>query len=78
MFRRTKRAPAGISEKVLKRVGMLASADLIDWADQAISTTGRSLTAYQRDRSPDMLYEAHMGAEVLLAIVEEIQRRDQP
>lgn len=76
MFRRSKRLPTGVSEKVTKRVGMLTSADLVDWADQAISTTGRCLTAYQRDRSPDMLAEAHMGAEVVIAIVEEIQRRD--
>jgi hypothetical protein len=75
MFR-SKRLPTGISEKVVKRVGMLPASDLVDWADQAIYSTGRSLTSYMRDRSPEALREAHVGAEVILAIVEEIQRRD--
>lgn len=78
MLRRNKKVDTGISPKVLKRAAMLPSSDLVDWADQAISTTGRSLTAFQRERSPDMLAEAHLGAEVLLAIVEEIQRREMP
>jgi hypothetical protein len=76
MFRSEKRLPTGVSEKIVKRVQMLPSSDLVDWADQAIYSTGRCLTAYQRDRSKDMLAEAHVGAEVILAIVEEIQRRD--
>jgi hypothetical protein len=75
MFR-NKRLPTGISEKITKRVGLLPSSDLVDWADQAIYSTGRSLTAYLRERSPELLKEAHVGAEVILAIVEEIQRRD--
>lgn len=76
MFRRNKRLPTGISEKITRRVGMLPSSDLVDWADQAIYSTGRSLTSYLKDRSKDTLAEAHVGAEVILAIVEEIQRRD--
>lgn len=75
MFR-SKRVPTGISESIIKRVQKLPSSDLVDWADQAIYSTGRSLTAYLRERSPDSLHDAHVGAEVILAIVEEIQRRD--
>lgn len=75
MFR-SKRLPTGISEKITKRVRALPSSDLVDWADQAIYSTGRNLTTYLRERNRDSLSEAHIGAEVILAIVEEIQRRD--
>lgn len=69
-----KRAPEGDS-KVAKRIARLPEADLVAWGDQAIYTTGRYLTAYQRERLPEYLDEARNGAEVLLAVVEEIRRR---
>jgi len=72
------KVPNGIPEKVMGRVRRLPMSDLTDWADQAICSTGRSLTAYQRDRVPEFLLEAQTGAQVLLAIVNEIRRRDDP
>ena len=72
-----KRAPEG-SSKVAKRIARLPEADLIAWGDQAIYTTGRYLTAYQRERLPEYLDEARSGAEALLAVVEEIRRRAVP
>jgi hypothetical protein len=56
-------------------VEKMAQADLIAWADQAIYSTGRSLTAYQRTDDDSYLNEAHTGAQVLLAIVNEVARR---
>lgn len=72
---RKKDVPSGIPKKIIDRVAVLSTPDLIQWADQAIYTTGRSLTANTREPSPDMLAEALTGARVLLAITEEIARR---
>lgn len=69
-----KRAPE-VDSKIAKRLSRLPEADLVAWGDQAIYATGRYLTAYQRERLPEYLDEARSGAEVLLAVVEEIRRR---
>lgn len=61
--------------KIAKRLSRLPEADLIAWGDQAIYSTGRYLTAYQRERLPEYLDEARSGAEALLAVVEEIRQR---
>jgi hypothetical protein len=63
-------------DKISRRVGSLPRADLVTWSDQALYAVGRNLTAYQRDPLPEYLYEAQEGAQVLLAIVEEIRRRE--
>jgi hypothetical protein len=72
-----KRAPEGDS-KIAKRLSRLPEADLVAWADQAIYSTGRYLTAYQRERLPEYLEEARSGAEALLEVVDEIRRRQAP
>lgn len=64
--------------KVAKRVARLSEADLVAWGDQALFSTGRYLTAYQRERLPEYLDEARQGAEALLAVVDEIRRRQAP
>lgn len=64
-----------LPKKIVDRVSVLSTPDLIQWADQAIYTTGRSLTAHQRQPSVDLLAEAVTGAQVLLAITEEIAHR---
>lgn len=69
-----KRAPGGDS-KIAKRLARLPESDLVAWADQSIYSTGRYLTAYQRDRAPEYLDEARLGAQTLLEVVEEIRRR---
>ena len=69
-----KRAPEP-DTKIAKRLARLPEADLVASADQAIYTTGRYLTAYQRERLPEYLDEARTGAEALLAVVDEIRRR---
>lgn len=61
--------------KIQKRVSALSSHDLVAWADQCLYTTGRNLTAHQRDPMPEYLDEAESGAQVLLAVVQEIRRR---
>lgn len=66
----------GIPEHIIRRVSMLPTPDLVMWSDQAINTVGRYLTLYQRDPSPDVIAEARTGAQVLAAIVEEMDRRN--
>lgn len=74
MFRRNTVA-AEIPDKILQRVKKLPSEDLVTWADQAIYTTGRYLTAHLRDASPENIDEAITGAQVLLAITGELKGR---
>ena len=71
-----KKAPT--DSKIASRVSKLSRTDLVAWADQAIYSTGRCLTAYQRDPLLEYLEEARSGAAVLAAIIDEIQRRDSP
>lgn len=75
MWPKRKDVPSGIPQKIIDRVAMLHTPDLVQWADQAIYTTGRSLTSHIREPSADLLAEALTGARVLLAITEEIARR---
>ena len=63
--------------RIERRVSKMARQDLIAWADQAIYSTGRSLSAYDREGDPALLEEAATGAAVLAAIVQEIKRREQ-
>lgn len=62
--------------KIARRVQKMSRSDLVTWADQAIYSTGRSLTAYEREADPAFLDEASTGAEVLRVLIEEIRQRD--
>jgi hypothetical protein len=48
---------------------------LILWAENALYVIGKEITHHQRDKNADALYEAELGAEALLAIVRELQKR---
>lgn len=73
MFR--KAVPYEIPPKIVERVSKLPTPDLVSWADQALYTTGRNMTASLRDGGTEALDEALTGAQVLLAIAEELRRR---
>lgn len=70
------RKSTAADQKIERRLRRMDRADLVAWADQAIYTTGRSLSAYGREADPDFLEEAATGAAVLQAIVREIRRRE--
>ena len=74
MFR-NKTVDAGIPVKIVERVSKMSRDDLVAWSDQAIYTTGRYLTQYGRDGLEENLSEAHTGAQVLLAVTEELRKR---
>ena len=71
-----KRIQPGIPEKIIKRVGKLPTSDLNDWADQALYSAGRCLSAFEKTRDPAQLQEAQTASHVLYAIMEEIVRRE--
>jgi hypothetical protein len=76
MFGRPKTVDPGIPAHIVRRVEKMSRDDLVMWADQAIYTSGRYMTAYLKNPSPENLDEATTGAQVLLAIVNEMRRRD--
>jgi len=63
------------SEKVSKRVKKIPTADLSLWAEQAISELGRTLVAFEKTRSEDILNEALLGAEAVHAVIDELHSR---
>ena len=75
MWGRRKNEPIGIPSHITRRVESLHTSDLTDWADQAIYTTGRYLTQYLKTRESAELDEAETGAQVLMAIIAELRRR---
>lgn len=75
MFRRKPEPVSVVPDHVKARVGRLATADLMGWADQAIYSAGRSLTMYQRTGDDASLKEAAEAAQVLIALIEEMGHR---
>lgn len=75
MWGRPKNEPVSIPAHITRRVAALPTADLTDWADQAIYTTGRYLTQYLKTREDAELAEAETGAQVLMAIIAELRQR---
>lgn len=62
--------------KLEKRVASLSTTDLVSWSENALYTIGKSLTHWARGNDQDLLEEAHMGAEALLAITTELKKRN--
>lgn len=70
-----KRAGHPQQSKLQKRVASISTNDLVGWAENALYVIGKEITHHQREKGPDALDEAKLGAEALLAIVEELQKR---
>jgi hypothetical protein len=63
------------SSKITQRVANISTPDLIMWAENALFVIGKEITHHQRNKDADVLYEAEMGAEALLAITRELRKR---
>jgi hypothetical protein len=63
------------SEKVARRVGKIATADLAQWSDQALFELGRTLSMYEKTREDIYLDDALLSAEALHAVINEYHRR---
>jgi hypothetical protein len=45
------------------------------WAENALFVIGKEITHHQRSKSEDALDEALLGADALVAIIKELQKR---
>jgi hypothetical protein len=76
-----RRAPEPQNElkaRATRRLSLLDSYAILDWADQAGSGVARALSDYRREGVGYSLEEAKMGLEGLLAGVEILLSRHQP
>lgn len=71
-----KQAGPQLPGKLIKRVEKIGTTELVLWSENALFTIGKNLTHWERDRRPELLEEAHMGAEALLAITNELKKRN--
>ena len=62
--------------KLEKRVASISTTDLISWSENSLFVIGKNLTHWSRSKDADLLEEAHMGAEALLAITAELKKRE--
>lgn len=66
---------APFPDKLLRRVSKISTADLIIWAEQALSETSRMVSKYQGSADPVYVDEMLMGAEALHCLLHELKRR---
>jgi hypothetical protein len=45
------------------------------WVENALFVIGKEVTHYQRNKNQEALDEALLGAEALMAIIQELQKR---
>jgi len=69
-----KKAGLPQQSKLEKRVANIGTSELITWAENSLFVIGKNVVHHQRD-GMDALKEAEIGAEALLAIVKELQKR---
>lgn len=60
----------------MKRVESIGSTELVAWSENALFVIGKNLTHWSKNKNPDLLEEAHMGAEALFAITTELKKRN--
>lgn len=65
----------GSASPAAKRAALLATHDLVPWAETCLYEIGRNLTGYSRDQDLAALAEATNATEVLQAIIAEINGR---
>jgi len=63
------------SPKIANRVRRIPTSELTMWGEQAINELGRTLNAYARTNSPELLEEARAGAEAIHAVIEALHQR---
>lgn len=60
----------------MQRAEKIGTSELVLWAENALFVIGKNLTHWDRSKSPELLEEAHMGAEALYAITTELKKRN--
>jgi hypothetical protein len=74
-FGKKPQPPIAFSERLVKRVAKIPTADLLLWIEQAMSETNRSCTSYIKASSPADLDDMMVGAEAIHYLVAELHRR---
>ncbi len=62
--------------KLQKRVAKIGTSELIMWAENSLFVIGKNLTHWGKEQNDFLLDEAHTGAQALLAITEELKKRN--
>lgn len=62
--------------KLQKRVSGISTPELTIWAENSLFTIGKNIVGI-RGGTPELLKEAEIGAEALLAIVQELIKRSE-
>ena len=73
MFRRNRNER--VKSRIEKRASRLPTDELLGWSENAVYSTSRNLSAWQRDPQAAYLEEARLGAEALMAIIKTIHER---
>ena len=60
--------------KLEKRIASISTPELITWAENSLATIGKSVYHHQRD-GIEVLLDAEISTEALLAIVRELKKR---
>jgi hypothetical protein len=66
-----------LPSKLTKRVANISTPELVMWVENSLFVIGKNITHWERERSPELLEEAHMGAEALYAITTELKNRNE-
>ena len=79
MFRRRKPLKEELPEKVVRRARMIPTPDLLDWAENALYTAHRNLSAYRArpdsPTAPQNFAEARQSVAALSAVLAELESR---
>lgn len=60
--------------KLQKRVAGISTPELVNWAENSLAVIGKGIYHHQRDGIEGLL-DAELGAEALMAIVQELKKR---
>lgn len=79
MFRKRKKLTEELPEKVVRRVKLIPTADLITWAESNLYEAHRNLAAYRaRPDAPEAaayFFEVRQCTEAMLAVLRELEER---
>jgi hypothetical protein len=67
--------PSEEALRVARRLSVVPTSDLPSWIDNVISHTGASVDRYIATRDEGELKEARIGAQTLLELLDDLERR---
>lgn len=61
--------------KLQKRVAGISTPDLVTWSENSLYIIGKEVTGWMRTKDEFHLDEALLGAEALVAVIQELKQR---